>query len=90
MVSDDLNLLVPAIGQDSVQTRVEYRAPLEAPIVEGGPVAELIVTTPDMPEKRIPLVSDREVSRGGFLPRIRASTTVLFDKAMGQVQSLME
>ena len=43
-----------------------------------------------MPEKRIQLVSDREVQRGGFLPRIRASTNVLFDKAMGQVQSLME
>ena len=90
IVADDLNLLVPAIGQDSVQTRVEYRTPLEAPIVAGSSVAELIVTAPDMPEKRIELVSDREVLRGGFLPRLRASTNVLFDKAMGQVQSLME
>ena len=89
-IAEDLNLLVPAIGQDSVQTRVEYRTPLEAPIVEGSSVAELIVTAPDMPEKRIQLVSDREVLRGGFLPRLRASTNVLFDKAMGQVQSLME
>ena len=90
VVEGDLQLLVPAIGQDSVETRVEYRTPLEAPIVEGSPVAELVVTAPDMPEKRIPLVSDREVSRGGFLPRVRASTFVLFDKAKGQVQSLLE
>lgn len=90
VVAEDLRLLVPAIGQDSVETRVEYRTPLEAPIVEGSPIAELVVTTPDMPEKRIQLVSDREVARGGFLPRIRASSTVLFDKAMGQVRSLME
>ena len=90
VVGEDIELLVPAIGQDSVETRIEYRTPLEAPIAEGGEVAELVVSAPDMPEKRIPLVSDRAVSRGGFLPRMRASTVVLFDKAMGQVQSLME
>ena len=43
-----------------------------------------------MPEKRINLVSDRDVAYGGFVPRIRASAYVLFDKAMGQVQTLME
>lgn len=90
VVADDLRLLVPAIGQDSVETRIEYRSPLEAPIVEGSAIAELVVTAPDMPDKRIQLVSDRDVARGGFLPRIRASTSVLFDKAMGQVQSLLE
>lgn len=89
-VAKDLDLLVPAIGQDSVETRVEYRTPLEAPIGLGSTVAELIITAPDMPEKRIPLVSDREVLRGGFLPRVRASAMVLFGKAMGQVQSYME
>lgn len=86
----DIELLVPAIGQDSVETRVEYRAPLEAPIEEGAEVAELVVTARDMPEKRIPLVADRTITRGGFLPRVRASANVLFDKAMGQVQTLME
>jgi D-alanyl-D-alanine carboxypeptidase (penicillin-binding protein 5/6) len=90
IVAEDLRLLVPAIGQDSVETRIEYRTPLEAPITEGSSVAELVITAPDMPDKRIQLVSDREVARGGFLPRVRASTFVLFDKAMGQVQSLLE
>jgi len=90
LVDGDINLLVPATGKDSLETRVEYRSPVEAPIAEGSTVAELVVTAPNMPEKRIPLVSDREVTRGGFLPRIRASSSVLFDKTMGQVQSLME
>lgn len=89
-VLEDLELLVPAIGQDSLETTVSYRTPLEAPIMQGDEVAELVVTAPDMPEKRIPLVADRDVLRGGFLPRVRASAFVLFDKAMGQVQSLME
>ena len=90
ITDSDIRLLVPAIGQDSVETRVEYQTPLEAPIAVGDKVGELVVTAPDMPEKRIPLVSDRDVAYGGFFPRIRASAYVLFDKAMGQVQTLLE
>lgn len=91
MITDsDVRLLVPAIGQDTLQTRVEYATPLEAPIAAGSKVGELVVTARDMPEKRIDLVSDRDVAYGGFVPRIRASANVLFDKAMGQVQTLME
>ena len=90
VAKNDIDLLVPAVGQDTLETRVEYQTPLEAPIAEGDVVAELVVTARDMPEKRLPLVSDRTVARGGFLPRIRASSSVLFDKLMGQVQSLME
>ena len=90
VAGQDIELLLPAIGQDAVETRIEYQSPLEAPIAEGQKVAELVVISPDMPERRIPLVSDREVLRGGFLPRVRASATILFDKAMTQVQSYME
>ena len=90
VAKDDIQLLVPAIGQESLETRIEYRKPLEAPVTTGDPVAELVVVAKDMPEKRIPLVADRDVTRGGFLPRIRSSAYVLFDKAMGQVQTLME
>ena len=87
---DTVTLLVPAVAQDSVETRVEYRSPLEAPILKGDAVAELVVNARDMPERRIPLVSDRDVVYGGFLPRVRASVSVLFDKAMDQVQTYME
>ena len=90
VAGDDITLLVPAIGQDAVDMRVEYRTPIEAPIAAGQPVAELVVTAPDMPEKRVPLVSDRDVEYGGFLPRLRASASVLFDKSVSQVQTLME
>lgn len=90
IAASDIDLLVPAIGQDSLDTRVEYRSPIEAPVTQGQTIAELVVNARDMPEKRIALVADRDVVRGGFLPRVRASAYVLFDKAMGQVQTLME
>jgi len=90
IAGEDIELLIPATAQESVETRIEYRSPLEAPIAVGDPVADLVVTAQDMPERRIPLVADRDVVRGGFLPRVRASASVLFDKAMGQVQTLLE
>ena len=88
--AEDITLLVPAIGQENVNMRIEYRTPLEAPIAAGDAVGELVVSAPDMPEKRIPLVSDRDVAFGGFLPRLRASSSVLLNKAMGQIGSFLE
>ena len=88
--AQDITLLVPAIGQENVEMRIEYRTPLEAPIAAGDAVGELVVSAPDMPEKRIPLVSDRDVEFGGFLPRLRASSSVLMDKALGQIGSFLE
>lgn len=90
ITDSDIRLLVPAIGQDSLETRVEYKTPLEAPITAGSQVGELVITARDMPEKRLPLVADRDVEYGGFVPRIRASSLKLFDLGMRQVQSLLE
>jgi D-alanyl-D-alanine carboxypeptidase (penicillin-binding protein 5/6) len=90
VAAEDITLLVPAIGQDAVNMRIEYRTPIEAPIAAGQAVAELVVSAPDMPDKRVALVSDRDVEFGGFIPRLRASASVLFDKAIGQVQTLLE
>ena len=90
IAAQDIELLVPAVGQETLETRIEYRTPLEAPISQGQSVAELVVTAKDMPEKRISLVSDRAVARGGCVPRIRASANVLLDKAFRQVQAFME
>jgi D-alanyl-D-alanine carboxypeptidase (penicillin-binding protein 5/6) len=86
----DIRLLVPAIGQETVETRLVYKSPLEAPIAQGQQVGELVVTARDMPERRIPLLSDRDVTYGGFVPRIRASASVLFDLGLGKVQSYLE
>ncbi len=90
ITDSDIRLLVPAIGQDTLETRVEYKTPLEAPVTAGSQVGELVITARDMPEKRLPLVTDRDVEYGGFVPRIRASSLKLFDLGMRQVQSLLE
>jgi len=83
-------LLLPALDQDDLSAEVVYRSPLEAPITQGQAVAELIVTLKDLPPATIPLVSDRDVARGGFLPRVRSAATVLMRQIAGEAQALSE
>ena len=90
IAGEDIRLPFPTVGQDSVTMHIEYLSPIDAPVAEGAQVAELVVSFPNIPERRVPLVSDREATRGGFIPRVRASSSLLIDMAIGQVRSLLE
>ena len=59
----------PANMRGDVQLSVTYEGPLPAPIIEGEPVAELIVSVDGMPDYRVPLVAGRDVGEAGFLRR---------------------
>ncbi|MDJ1007701.1 MAG: D-alanyl-D-alanine carboxypeptidase family protein [Paracoccaceae bacterium] len=85
---EDITLLVPAANRDAVNARVEYRGPLDAPIAAGDTVAELVIDVEDLPEKRLPLVADRDVVRGGFVPRLRSAVTILWRSALGQATAI--
>ena len=85
---EDITLLVPAANRDAVSARVEYRGPLDAPIAKGDPVAELIIDVEDLPEKRLPLVADRDVTRGGFVPRLRSAVNILWQAGLGQAAAI--
>jgi len=85
---EDIILLVPAANRDAVSARVEYWGPLDAPIAEGDAVAELVIDVEDLPEKRLTLVADRDVTRGGFVPRLRSAVTILWRMGLGQASAL--
>ncbi len=89
VVPEDTQVLMPATNARIADARVEYRGPIEAPIEEGQQVAELIIPREGLEEARIPLVADREVIRGGFLPRIRSAVLVLFRQALGQAGEML-
>ena len=85
---EDQALLLPATQREALEARVVYRGPLEAPIAAGEQLAELVILRDDLPEARLPLVADRAVARGGFLPRMRTAAYVLAQKALGEAQAL--
>lgn len=79
-VADDLSLLVPILNQGTIDAQVVYNGPIEAPVTAGQQLGELVITLDGLPEKRVPLVADADVARGGFTSRLRTAATVLWGK----------
>ncbi len=88
-VADDLELLIPALEQGDIDGEIVYRSPLEAPIVAGQDLGELVIALEGLPVTRVPLVADRDVARGGFVPRVRTAARVLFGKLVGSAQDAL-
>jgi D-alanyl-D-alanine carboxypeptidase (penicillin-binding protein 5/6) len=80
VAAEDVRLVLPALTQDGVEARVVLRGPLEAPVAEGQPVAELVVTVPELAERRIPLYAAADVPRGGMMVRLAAAARVLWER----------
>ena len=57
------------LGQ-GLRARIVYRGPVKAPIARGQHVADLVVTTADMPPQTMPLVAESDVGEAGFFRRI--------------------
>ena len=68
-----LTVALPSGAVPAMRARVVYEGPLKAPIAKGEQVAELVVTSPDMPEQRLPLVAETAVGEAGFFRRVWAS-----------------
>jgi D-alanyl-D-alanine carboxypeptidase (penicillin-binding protein 5/6) len=84
--AEDARVLFPALQQGEVTGEVVFRGPIEAPLAEGQAVAELVIARDGLDAARIPLVADRAVARGGFLPRLRTATTLIAGRLAAQVQ----
>lgn len=79
-VADDFSLLVPVLNQGDIEAEVVYDGPIEAPITAGQQLGELVISLDELPEKRIPLVAEADVARGGFATRMRTAALVLWQK----------
>ena len=80
----DVVLLVPASVQDGISAEVSFTGPLAAPLIAGQPVAELIIHVPDLPDARIPLVTEAAVNRAGFAGRISTAAQVLYQRFLAK------
>jgi serine-type D-Ala-D-Ala carboxypeptidase (penicillin-binding protein 5/6) len=57
------------LGQ-GLTARIVYRGPVQAPIAQGQHIADLVVTTADMPPQTMPLVAETAVAEAGFFGRM--------------------
>jgi D-alanyl-D-alanine carboxypeptidase (penicillin-binding protein 5/6) len=73
-----LTVTLPAGAVPEMRARVVYDGPVKAPIKAGQHIADLVVSSPDMPEQRLPLVAETDVGEAGFFARAWAGLTSLF------------
>jgi D-alanyl-D-alanine carboxypeptidase (penicillin-binding protein 5/6) len=78
VAADNLAMTVPSGTTPNTNAKVVYDGPLKAPIKAGDHVADLIVTSPGMPDQRFPLVADKDVGPAGFFGRAWTGLMQLF------------
>jgi D-alanyl-D-alanine carboxypeptidase (penicillin-binding protein 5/6) len=66
VATQDVKVVVPAIHIDRVTVERQITDPLLAPLLEGSPVGEAVVSYDGEPILRVPLVSDRDVEAKGI------------------------
>lgn len=78
VAGQDLKVTIPAGLAPELSAKVVYRGPIKAPIKAGQHVADLVVTSPDVPAQRLPLVAAADVGEAGFFGRAWAGLTSFF------------
>jgi D-alanyl-D-alanine carboxypeptidase (penicillin-binding protein 5/6) len=74
----DVRPLVPMVASGSLTAEVVAQTPVSAPITAGQPLAELVISGPDMDPQRYPLVAETDVAKGGAWVRMQAAAQVLY------------
>ena len=70
-----------------MSAEVVYLGPLLAPLAKGAEVAELVVHVPDLPDRRIKLITEAEVDKAGFLKRFLTAADTLYGRYVGSPAS---
>jgi len=80
--AQDLEILLPALSDGTVTAEVVYTGPVTAPILAGQQLAELVLQPEELPEMRLPLVAQSDVSTGGFPVRVMTAARVLMSRLL--------
>ncbi len=82
-LAEDLRILIPSIAQRNIEARAVFDAPLPAPVQAGQRVGDLVISVPDMEDRRVPLIAAAAVPEGGFMVRMQAAAQVLLREIQG-------
>lgn len=81
----ELKALVPALRQDEVRVRAEWTGPVQAPVQAGQVLGAVVISVPDMPEIRVPLLAEADVPAAGVVRRMGTAARVLANRALAQI-----
>lgn len=73
-----LKVTLPAGLAPELAAKVVYQGPIKAPIKAGQHIADLVISSPDVPEQRLQLVAAEDVGEAGLFGRAWAGLTSFF------------
>lgn len=79
--AESVTMLLPALLDSEMEAEVIYTGPIQAPIVAGQELGELVIRVPEMEERRVPLLATQNVGTAGIGPRLRTA----FEQVMQMV-----
>ena len=82
----DLQMLVPAMQRDGIEATVTWNGPIEAPIVEGQELGQMVITREGLPDTVVPLHAQASVAKAGFVPRFQAAAGKVLSMVQGSDQ----
>ena len=85
-----MTVLLPRTGADSLEGRIAYDGPVEAPVAAGARLATLTLSHPDMESWEVPLVAAADVPRAGPLRRIQIAGGSVAGRLLGEVMDRFE
>ena len=74
----NLGVTLPAGAVPDYRAKVVYQGPIKAPFKAGQHIADLVISSSDMPDQRLPLVAAQDVAEAGFFGRAWAGLMSLF------------
>ena len=72
---EQLTVTLPSGAVPQLAGKVVYEGPVKAPIKAGQHIADLVITSPGLPEQHLPLVAAPDVGTAGFFGRAWAGLT---------------
>ena len=71
--SEDVTLLIPAMNRDGISAEVSWNGPIQAPIIKGQELAQMIIRRDNMSDTVVPLFAATDIAEAGFLDRYKAA-----------------
>lgn len=81
--AEDVSLLVPVTSRDGLQAVVSYSGPIEAPILAGTVLGELVIQSPGLPDTHVPLVATQDIAKSGPIGRLKAAVAHIYQMIFG-------
>ncbi len=77
--SDSISMLLPSLLDNAIAAEAIFNGPVEAPIVAGQEIGELVILVEGFGERRVPLVATADVGPASFMARMRTAAEYVFE-----------